>query len=110
MEAGERVGEGAMTAIVEAELELTTPAGPVRIEGQDGDLVVLVPDARTGLELLRTLNNALGGRRAVESVDRALRAAGLGLRVRVHGAEVAHLGAGAQPGLVARILHSTVLR
>lgn len=99
-----------MTAVIEAEVELTTPAGTVRIEGEDGDFVVLVPDARTGLELLGTLNTTLGGRRAVERVDGLLRAAGIGLRVRLRGAEIAHLGAGAQPGLVTRLLHSAVLR
>lgn len=99
-----------MPATIEADLELTTPTGPVRIESQDDDLVILVPDPRTGIELLGTLNTALGGRRAIEGLDRFLRDAGVGLRVRVRGAEVAYLGAGAQPGLVARLIQSTMLR
>ncbi|HEX6105043.1 MAG TPA: hypothetical protein VFZ26_05625 [Gemmatimonadales bacterium] len=99
-----------MTPVIEGELELTTPAGTVRIEGEQRDLVVMVPDARTGIELLGTLNSALGGRRAVEAVDGFLRASGVGLRVRVRGAEVAHLGAGAKPGLVSRLVKAAVLR
>ena len=96
--------------MIEADLELTTPSGPVRIETERDDLVVKVPDARTGLDLLRLVNGALGGRQSVRAVHGFLRDNGVGLRIRVHGAEVAHLGAGAQPSLVTRLLHSAVLR
>ena len=96
--------------MIEADLELTTPTGPVRIESEGGELVVKVPDARTGLDLLRIVNGSLGGRRSVRALDGFLRENGVGLRIRVHGAEVAHLGAGAQPGVVTRLLHSAVLR
>jgi hypothetical protein len=99
-----------MGVLVEAALELTTPAGVVRIESNRQDLVVHVPDGRTGLELLRTLNSSLGGRRSVERMDQMLRNAGLGLRVKLGGAELAHLGAGAQPGLVARLAQMSILR
>lgn len=98
-----------MAPVLESSLELTTPSGVVRIEGEQSDLIVQVPDARAGLDLLRTVNS-LGGRAAVETVDRVLRSVGVGLRVRVRGAEVAHVGAGAQPGFVARLIQSAILR
>ena len=96
--------------MIEADLELTTPTGPVRIESDRDEVVVKVPDARTGLDLLRIVNNTMGGRRSVQALDGFLRDNGVALRIRVRGAEVAHLGAGAQPGMVTRLLHSAVLR
>ena len=96
--------------MIEADLELTTPSGPVRIETEHDELVVKVPDARTGLDLLGIVNGSMGGRQSVQALDDFLRANGVGLRIRVHGAEVAHLGAGAQAGVVTRLLHSAVLR
>jgi hypothetical protein len=102
-------GEPAML-VVEANLELTTPTGPIQITGDHQDVIVQVTELRTGLDLLRIVNDSMGGRKGVETVDELLRNFGVGLRIRVHGAEVAHLGAGAQPGVVTRLLHSAILR
>lgn len=95
---------------IEADLAIATATGTVKVEHEEDGLVILVPDARTGIELLGTLNTPLGGRRTVQALHGLLRDLGVALHVRVRSADVARIGAGADPGLVARLATSALLR
>jgi len=89
-----------------ADLQLTVDGEDIAIRGNGDRVVIDLPSLRAGRRLLSAGPLALGGhQRRTEQLHDGLSQVGVGVEVRLRGEPVAQMGAGAQPGALARLLN-----
>lgn len=86
-------------------VEVTSPVGRFTVRGEPGGLVFQhpVPEGRLGLHHFTSAWRGATPDWLFLQADRALRAAGLTIRVCIGSAEVARIGAAARPNLLGRL-------
>lgn len=87
-----------------ADLTLAVDGEEIDIRGTGDHIVVDLPSLQAGRRLLASGPFANDRARATRRVHEALRVSGLSGEVRLRGDPIAHIGDGAQPGALGRIL------
>jgi len=88
-----------------ADLQLAVDGEDIDVQARGKRIVVDLPSLRAGRRILEAEPLSGGGRgRAARQAQEALQVAGFTLEVRLKGAPVAVVGAGASPGQLARLL------
>lgn len=87
-----------------ADLRLAVDGEPVDVRGTGDHIVVDLPSVRAGRRLLNSGPFATHPGRTTHQIHEALQEVELSAEVRLKGAPVAHIGTGAQPGMLGKML------
>jgi len=88
-----------------ADLQLAVDGEDIDIRGTGDHIVVDLPSLRAGRCLLTSGPFATDRARATGRVHEILHLSGLSVEVRLQGDAIARIGAGAQPGVLGRVLN-----